>query len=94
MKGLLERTELARILTRLTEKRWIFPVCFSAVSSNGSMVCGRYMNPGEPGGIVASHCPSGEFVLPMNMMVVDERGKAALIKWSPDAEPVVVHEND
>ncbi|HET8562794.1 MAG TPA: hypothetical protein VFM35_02860 [Candidatus Binatia bacterium] len=92
MNGLLDRTELARVLTRLTEEGWIFPVCFSAISTNGAMVCGRYMNATGSGGIIASHCPSGEFVLPMNMMVVDEKGQAALIKWSPDAAPIVVHE--
>ena len=90
MKGLLDRIEIARLLTRLTEEGWVFPVCFSAIANNGSMICGRYMNPDEAGGIVATHCPSGEFVLPMHMMVVDERGEAALIKWLPDAEPVVV----
>jgi hypothetical protein len=91
MKAFVDSTELAQILTRLTDEGWIFPLHYSAISNNGSMVLGRYWKAGEAAEIVASHCPSGQLVLPMSMMVVDEEGKAALIKWPTDAEPVVVH---
>jgi len=91
MNGLLDPNELAQIFSRLTDEGWIFPVHYSAISNNGSMAFGRYMKPGEPGQLIASHCPSGEFVLPISMMIVDERGRAALIKWLPDAQPVILH---
>lgn len=91
MKAFVDSTELAQILSRLTDEGWVFPVHYSAISNNGSMVLGRYWKPGEAAEIVASHCPSGQFVLPMSMMVVDEKGNAALIKWLTDTDPVRVH---
>jgi hypothetical protein len=53
-------------------------------------VSGRYWKPSEAGETIASHCPSGQIVLPINMMLVDERGQAALIKWLRDTEAVLV----
>ena len=90
MEGVLYATEVARILSRLTEEGWIFPVRYGAISKNGSMVLGRYWKPSEAGETIVSHCPSGEIVLPMNMMLVDERGQTALIKWLSDTEAVIV----
>ena len=90
MKGLVDPIEVARVLRRLTQDGWMVPVHYSAISNNGSMVFGRYMTPDEPAQIIASHA-SGRFVLPMSMMVVDERGQAALITWSPVADPVIAH---
>ena len=89
MNVLLDPSEIARVLDRLIEQGWSFPVHYSVISNNGSMMLGRYWKPGKAE-IITSHCPSGQFVLPMNMMVVDEGGQAALIKWLRDAEPVIV----
>lgn len=91
MKSFIDPTELARVLDRLIDEGWIFPVHYSAIANNGSMILGRYWKPGEATEIIASHCPSGQFLLPMSMMLVDEKGRAALIKWVTDGGPVIVH---
>jgi hypothetical protein len=90
VEGILDTAKVASILTRLSEGGWIFPVHYSVISQNGSMVLGRYWEPGQRGEIIASHCPSGQIVLPMNMMIVDERGEAALVKWLHDTEPYII----
>jgi hypothetical protein len=90
MNALLDPSEIARLLERLLDEGWKFPVHYSAISNDGSMVLGKYWKPGEAE-VITSHCPSGQFVLPMNMMLVDERGQAALVKWARDSEPVIVH---
>ena len=90
MESFVNPAEIARVLSRLLQQGSIFPIYYSAVSNNGSMAFGRYWRPGEAAETIASHCPSGQFVLPLNMMIVDQRGKAVLIQWLTDTEAIVV----
>lgn len=41
--------------------------------------------------VLAQHFPTGMFVIPVNMMIVDKRAEAARILLAAGREPVIVH---
>jgi hypothetical protein len=71
------------VLTQLLQKGFVLPLFVTCIGRNGSMMCGRYDDI-EATGLdfifEALHIEGGAFVMPIHMLVVDQRGEAAHVR--------------
>jgi hypothetical protein len=68
------------VLTRLLQGGFVLPLFVTCISRNGSMICGRYDDIDATGLdfiFEASHIEGETFLVPIHMLVVDQRGEAA-----------------
>jgi hypothetical protein len=67
------------VLTRLLQDGFVLPFFVTCIGRNGSMICGRYDDI-EATGLdfifEASHIEGETFLVPIHMLVVDQRGEA------------------
>jgi hypothetical protein len=70
-------------MTELLNRGFELPLYFTCVAIDGAMVYGHYAGTeGEEGmecDILATYTPESVFPLPLNLMIVDQRGEAARI---------------
>jgi hypothetical protein len=73
----LERT-MYPVLTRLLQDGFVLPLFVTCIGRNGSMMCGRYDDI-EATGLdfifEASHIEDEAFLMPIHMLVMDQRGE-------------------
>jgi hypothetical protein len=71
------------VLTRLLQEGFVLPLFVTCIGRNGSMMCGRYDDI-EATGLdfifEASHIEGETFVMPIHMLVVDQRGEARHVR--------------
>ena len=71
------------VLTRLLQEGFVLPLFVTCIGRNGSMMCGRYDDI-EATGLdfifEASHIADEAFLMPIHMLVVDQRGEAAHVR--------------
>jgi hypothetical protein len=71
------------VLTRLLQEGFVLPLFVTCIGCNGSMICGRYDDI-EATGLdficEASHIEGEAFLVPIHMLVVDQRGEAAHVR--------------
>jgi len=71
------------VLTRLLQEGFGLPLFVTCIGRNGSMICGRY-DEIEATGLdfifEASHIEHEAFLLPIHMLVVDQRGEAVHVR--------------
>ena len=74
---------LSDCISELLKRGFDPPLYFTCIAVNGCMVYGRYRwVEGEEGmhcDLFASHTPESAFAFPINLMVVNQRGKAARV---------------
>jgi hypothetical protein len=78
----LQRT-MYPILTRLLQEGFVLPLFVTCIGRNGSMMCGRYDNIAATGLdfiFETSHIKGAAFLVPIHMLVVDQRGEAAHVR--------------
>jgi len=67
------------VLTRLLQAGFVLPLFVTCIGRNGSMMCGRYDDI-EATGLdfifEATHIEGEAFLVPIHMLVVDQRGGA------------------
>jgi len=71
------------VLTRLLQEGFVLPLYVTCIGCNGSMMCGRYDDMDATGLdfiFEASHIEDEAFLLPMHLLVVDQRGEAAHVR--------------
>jgi len=71
------------VLTRLLQEGFVLPLYVTCIGCNGSMMCGRYDDIDATGLdfiFEASHIEDEAFLLPMHLLVVDQRGEAAHVR--------------
>jgi hypothetical protein len=78
----LQRT-IYPVLTRLLQEGFVLPLFVTCIGRNGSMMCGRYDDI-EATGLDfifgALHIEGEAFLVPIHMLVVDQRGEAAHVR--------------
>ena len=65
--------------TRLWQERAVLPLVATGMGRNGSMLCGRYDDSeatGLDGMVEACHLEGEALLLPLHLLVVDQRGQA------------------
>ncbi len=71
------------VLTRLLQEGCVLPLFVTCIGRNGSMMCGRY-DYIEATGLdfifEASHIEDEGFLVPIHMLVVDQRGEARPVR--------------
>jgi len=71
------------VLTRLLQEGCVLPLFVTCIGRNGSMICGRY-DEIEATGLdflfEASHIEGEVFLVPIQMLVVDQRGEARHVR--------------
>jgi hypothetical protein len=75
--------QLYPVLTQLLQEGFVLPLYATCIGRNGSMMCGRYDDIDATGLdfiIEASHIEDESFLLPMHMLVVDQRDKATHVR--------------
>ena len=74
------------ILTQLLQKDFVLPLFVTCIGRNGSMMCGRYDDI-EATGLDfifdAWHIEGETFVMPIHMLVVDQRCEARHMRLTP-----------
>jgi hypothetical protein len=73
------------VLTRLLQEGFVLPLYVTCIGRNGSMMCGRYDDIEATGLdfiVEASQIEGGAFVMPIHMLVVDQRGEAAHVRYN------------
>jgi len=71
------------VLTRLLQEGFVLPLYVTCIGCNGSMMCGRYDDMDATGLdfiFEASYIEDEAFLLPMHLLVVDQRGEAAHVR--------------
>lgn len=70
--------------THLLQQGFALPFAVTCIGGNGSMICGRYEDI-EATGLdfifLALHIEDEAFPAPIHMLVVDQRGAAAQMRW-------------
>jgi hypothetical protein len=78
----LQRT-MYPVLTRLQQQGFVLPLFVTCIGRNGSMICGRYDDI-EATGLdfifEASHLEGKAILMPIHMLVVDQRGEARHVR--------------
>jgi hypothetical protein len=81
---------LSQCINELLNRGFEPPFYFSCVAVNGAMVYGRYAGiEGQEGmecDLLASHTPESGFAMPINLMIVDQRGEAARVLLNASQE--------
>jgi hypothetical protein len=75
--------QLYPVLTRLLQEGFVLPLYVTCIGRNGSMMCGRYDDIEATGLdfiVEASHLEDEAFLLPMHMLIVDQRGEATHVR--------------
>jgi hypothetical protein len=71
------------VLTRLLQEGFVLPLFVTCIGRNGSMMCGRYDDI-EATGLdfifEASHIEDTAFLMPIHMLIVDQRGEARHVR--------------
>ena len=71
------------VLTRLLQEGCVLPLFVTCIGRNGSMMCGRY-DYIEATGLdfifEASHIEDEAFLVPIHMLIVDQRGEARHVR--------------
>ena len=71
------------VLTRLLQEGFVLPLFVTCIGRNGSMICGRY-DYIEATGLdfifEASHIEDEAFLVPIPMLIVDQRGEARHVR--------------
>jgi len=71
------------VLTRLLQEGFVLPLYVTCSGRNGSMMCGRYDDIDATGLdfiVEASHIEGEAFLVPIHMLVVDQRGEAVHVR--------------
>ena len=71
------------VLTRLLQEGFVLPLYVTCIGRNGSMMCGRYDDIEVTGLdfiVEASLLEDEAFLLPIHMLIVDQRGEAAHVR--------------
>ena len=71
------------VLTRLLQEGFVLPLYVTCIGCDGSMMCGRYDDIDATGLdfiFETSHIEDEAFLLPMHLLVVDQRGEAAHVR--------------
>jgi hypothetical protein len=71
--------QLYPVLTRLLQEGFVLPLSVTCIGRNGSMMCGRYDDIDATGLdciVEASHIEDEVFLLPIHLLIVDQRGEA------------------
>jgi hypothetical protein len=71
------------VLTRLLQEGFVLPLLVTCIGRNGSMMCGRYDDIAATGLdfiFEASHIEDEAFLMPIHMLVVDQRGEARHVR--------------
>lgn len=93
--GMLDPTELSAMMEQLLAAGFEPPFYLAVIAKNGEMGLGVWKEGRTGAGLdfqlLASHSLSGEFVLPINMMIVDHRGEAARIVFDANRKPIILH---
>ena len=83
---------IIRIATALNiaiEKGFESPLYMVAVAVNGSMLYVRYVSPGLDPEVLSEFYQDESFRLPVNIMLLDSRGRAARILIEKDQKPTL-----
>ena len=78
----LQRT-IYPVLTRLLQEGFVLPLYVTCIASNGSMMGGRYDDIDATGLdfiFEVSHMEGEAFLVPIHMLVVDQRGEARYVR--------------
>ena len=79
------------VLTRLLQGGFVLPLFVTCIGRNGSMMCGRY-DEIEATGLdfifEASHIEHEAFLVPIHMLVMDQRGEAAHVRLDHESGQV------
>ena len=71
------------VLTRLLQEGFVLPLFVTCIGRNGSMMCGRYDDI-EATGLdfifEAPHIEDEAFLVPIHMLIVDQRGEARHVR--------------
>jgi hypothetical protein len=72
------------VLTRLLQEGCVLPLFVTCIGRNGSMMCGRYDDI-EATSLdfifEASHIEDEAFLVPIHMLIVDQRGEARHVQY-------------
>ena len=71
------------VLTRLLQEGCVLPLFVTCIGRNGSMMCGRYDDIPATGWdfiFEASHIEDEAFLMPIHMLVVDQRGEVRHVR--------------
>ena len=91
----LQRT-MYPIPTRLPQEGFVLPLLVTCIGRNGSMMCGRYDNI-EATSLdfifETSHIKGAAFLVPIHMLVVDQRGEAVHVRSGSEGVHRIPHDS-
>ena len=87
------KAQMHAVLNRLLQQGYELPLYVAYIGKNGSITGGRYDEIEAIGldfTMVTFHIEGQGMVLPIHMLVVDQRNQAVRVIFARDAEPVIV----
>jgi hypothetical protein len=91
MAGLDLSEAITEVLQECIARGMQSPFVVSAMSPNGSVTAFRFLGPSEEMETLAEHFEDEGFVLPINIIVMDQAGAAERVVISPGRDSMTWH---